>query len=135
MARSAKIVRELISQWNHHDAKQAASLLAEDVYYWDVTQEGPFSKRSEVQEFFQMFFSGFPNLSFEIISIFESGEHVACEWRMRGTQEKELPGINAIGKSIDIAGVSICTVKEGKVTRQVDYWDGGTMSKQLGLAG
>ncbi len=131
---AADVVCELVNQWNRHEAARAASLLAEDVEYWDVTQPKAFQGRIEVREFFESFFGAFPDLNFVILSLFAAGERVACEWQMRGTQEKELQGINALGKSIDITGASICTVRDGKIVRQVDYWDSGTMMRQLGLS-
>ncbi len=127
------VVRMLVEQWNKHDAAQAARLLSENVEYWDVTQTTVFRRRSDVESFFSSFFEAFPHLRFEITNIFAAGPQVACEWRMQGTQEKELDGMSAIGKSIDIAGVSLCRVDEGKIIRQVDYWDSGTMNRQLGL--
>lgn len=133
-SKNTGIVQELVNQWNRHDPVKAAALLADNVEYWDVTQADPFKKREEVENFFQQFFDAFPNLNFDVISLFGQGDYVACEWRMRGTQEKELQGISAIGKSIDINGVSICTVKDKTIVRQVDYWDGGTMMRQLGLS-
>ena len=133
-SQAADVVRELIKQWNQHDSKAAVRVLAERLEYWDVTQPKPFQQRSEVETFFNSFFTAFPNLSFDILNIFASGDKVACEWRMRGTQEKEIDGISAIGKSIDLRGVSVCQIQEGKIVRQVDYWDSGTMMRQLGVS-
>jgi steroid delta-isomerase-like uncharacterized protein len=132
--RNSEAVRQLVECWNRHDSVAAVGLLAEEVEYWDVTQPAAFHGRAEVQAFFQSFFDAFPNLRFEIRSLFGAGDHVACEWRMQGTQEKELAGINAVGKSIDIEGASICTFVKDSIARQVDYWDGGTMMRQLGLS-
>ncbi len=132
--KNVNAVRELVEQWNRHDSAGAVSLLAENIEYWDVTQSTIFKGRTEVKNFFQSFFEAFPNLSFEILDIFGTGDKVACEWRMRGKQEKELQGINAVGKSIDIQGVSICTARNERIIRQVDYWDSGTMLRQLGLS-
>lgn len=134
MPKSEDAVRKLIELWNKHDAAGAANLLSDDVEYWDVTQAVVFKSKSEVKEFFRSFFEAFPNLKFELLNIFSQNDSVACEWKMQGTQAKEMPGMSAVGKSFEVAGVSICTIKQGKIRRQVDYWDSGTIMRHLGLA-
>lgn len=126
--------REMLGFWNRHDTEGAANLMTEDVDYWDVTMPNFVKGRGEVREIFQSFFDAFPELEFEIKNIFGCGDNVACEWRMQGTQRKELQGINGIGKSIDIVEVSFCTFRNRKVCRQVDSWDSGTLLRQLGVS-
>ena len=126
--------RRMLEMWNQHDAQRAMEFMSEDVDYWDVTTPGFVKGRAEVVKIFQSFFDAFPDLRFEIKNIFGCGDNVACEWRMRGTQQKELQGINGIGKSIDIVEISFCTFKQGKICRQVDSWDGATLLTQLGIS-
>ncbi len=126
--------REMLAFWNRHDTLGATKLMTEDVDYWDVTMPDFVKGREEVRKIFQSFFDAFPDLKFEIKNIFGCGENVACEWRMRGTQRKELQGINGIGKSIDIFEISFCTFMGGKICRQVDSWDSGTFLRQLGIS-
>jgi steroid delta-isomerase-like uncharacterized protein len=126
--------REMLAFWNRHDTLGAADLMTEDVDYWDVTMPKFVKGRDEVRKIFQSFFDAFPDLEFEIKNIFGCGENVACEWRMRGTQRKELQGIDGIGKSIDIVEISFCTFRDGKICRQIDSWDSGTFLRQLGIS-
>lgn len=132
--KSIDIYRELVRHWNNHDAGAASKMLNENVEYWDVTVEAPFRNREEVRRFFQSFFEAFPDLRFDIITLFADGDTVAAEWRMRGTQAKELEGIRAIGRSFDLHGATVCQVDEGLIVRQVDYWDSGTLLRQLGVS-
>lgn len=128
------VFREMLGFWNRHDTAGAMNFMTEDVDYWDTTMPEFVKGRAEVRKIFQSFFDAFPNLTFEIKNIFGCGDNVAAEWRMRGTQEKEMPGINGIGKSIDIVEVSFCTFKDGKICRQVDSWDSSTFMRQLGIS-
>jgi steroid delta-isomerase-like uncharacterized protein len=127
------VFREMLGFWNRHDIAGATNLMTEDVDYWDVTMPNFVKGREEVCKIFQSFFEAFPDLGFEIKTIFGCGDHVACEWRMRGTQRKELQGINGIGKSIEIVEVSFCTFRDGKICRQLDSWDSNTLLRQLGV--
>jgi steroid delta-isomerase-like uncharacterized protein len=129
---NGEIVRQMIAAWSNHDATKAVGLLAERVEYWDLTQPAPFKSRTEVKKFFQSYFDAFPNVSYEVLRIFTNGDEVACEWRMRLTQKSEMEGVNGVGKSVDLIGASLCTVVNSKITRQMDFWDSGTMLRQLG---
>ncbi len=130
----ADIVCQMIREWSNHDATKAVRLLSEDAEYWDVTQPDPFKNRAEIETFFRAYFDAFPNVQYEVLRVFSSGDQVACEWRMRGTQEKELDGINGIGKSVDLIGASLCKVINNKIVQQIDFWDSGTMLRQLGVS-
>lgn len=130
----ADVVRQMVQEWSNHNAAKAVSLLADNAEYWDVTQPAPFKNNKEIEKFFESYFDAFPNVQYEVLRMFTAGDQVACEWRMRGKQEKELEGINGIGKSVDLVGASICTVVNNKIVRQIDFWDSGTMMRQLGLS-
>jgi steroid delta-isomerase-like uncharacterized protein len=125
---------EMVGFWNRHDSQGASSFLADDVDYWDITMPRFVKGRTEVKKIFQSFFDAFPDLAFEVTNIFSTDNRLACEWKMRGTQAKPLDGIDAIGKSIEIVEASLCTFSNGKICRQVDYWDSATLMRQLGVS-
>jgi steroid delta-isomerase-like uncharacterized protein len=128
------VFRKMLECWNRHDLDGALSFMSPDIDYWDTTMTGFVKGHGEVRKIFRSFFEGFPDLEFEICNIFGCGENVACEWRMRGTQAKAMPGLDAIGKSIAIVEISFCTLRNGKICRQIDSWDSATMMRQLGLS-
>jgi steroid delta-isomerase-like uncharacterized protein len=125
---------QMVSFWNRHDSQGAASFLTEDVDYWDITMPHFVKGREEVKKIFDSFFDAFPDLAFEVTNIFSADSRLACEWKMRGTQAKAMQGINAIGESIEIVEASLCTFSKNKICRQVDYWDSGTLLRQLGVS-
>lgn len=120
----------MVGFWNRHDSHGAVLFLTEDVDYWDITMPTFVKGREAVRNIFQSFFDAFPDLSFEVTSIFSANHHLACEWKMRGTQAKPMPGLSAIGSSIEIVEASLCTFDNGKICRQVDYWDSATLLRQ-----
>jgi predicted ester cyclase len=42
-------------------------------------------------------------------------------------------GVYKTGKKFKVRGVSIITVKNGKISRSLDYYDAATIMKQVGL--
>lgn len=69
------------------------------------------------------FLDSFRNLRYEVEELVCEGERVAVTYRMRGEDD---------GKPIDIPGVMIITVVDGKITSRIDYWDGLSYLKQTG---
>ena len=74
-------------------------------------------------------------MKYKVLQIFAVGEQVACEWKMQGTQEKPLEGLNGVGRSVELVGASLAVVRNNEIVRQIDYWDSGTMMQQLGAIG
>ena len=122
------LFRRMFELWNQHNLEGALEFMTEDVDYWDTTMPEFVKGRAEVRKIFQSFFDAFPRMTFEIKNIVGCGDHVACEWRMRGTQEKEMQGISAIGKSIDIVEVSFCTFRDGPAFHRCKIGDSSISS-------
>jgi steroid delta-isomerase-like uncharacterized protein len=52
----------------------------------------------------------------------------------RGRQVKDFPGIPATDKPFEVRGSSIVEFRDGKISRNSDYWDLATYLRQVGLA-
>jgi predicted ester cyclase len=68
--------------------------------------------------------------------LIEEGDTVVAEWTTRGTHIGPLAmpdgtQIPATGKTVEIVGVSVVTVKDGKVVSQRDYFDNVAVMSQL----
>ena len=75
----------------------------------------------------------------------ESGEHVftvtnytgnadagAAEWTWRAKHAADLWALPLLAKSTEARGVSVLTFRQGAIASQHDYWDSGTVLRQLG---
>jgi predicted ester cyclase len=63
--------------------------------------------------------TAFPDLHFEILDQIAEGDQVVTRLRMQGTQENPLMTIAASGKKIDITGIRVDRVVDGKI---VESW-------------
>lgn len=88
---------------------------------------------AELRAFGEGFFSGFPDVTFELGSSFANGTAGAAEWIMRGRHTGDLPGMPATGKRIEVRGASVFEFVGDRIRRCSDYWDMATFLKQLGL--
>ena len=54
-------------------------------------------------------------------------------WRFQGTHDGDLFGIPATNNNVDIYGVTLVVMKNGKIFQEKDYFDNNVFMKQLGL--
>jgi len=93
--------------------------------------------KDEVKAYFKSMFASFPDLRFEVQSVFATSDWGACEWLMTGTQVADFHGIpSAVGKGFSVRGISIVQFHKGKIIRRnSDYWNMTTLMQQVGLVG
>ena len=123
------IAERWISAWNSHDPDKLAAIFTPDVMYEDVPFGAVNHGSAELRKFAASEFEGSPDLHVELGTSSIHGEHGIIEWTFSGTDK----GIFKTGKKFSVRGVSVVTVKNGKISRNVDYYDAATVMKQLGL--
>jgi steroid delta-isomerase-like uncharacterized protein len=123
------IAESWISAWNSHDPDKVAAIFTPDVTYEDVPFGAVNHGSAELRKFAASEFEGSPDLHVELASSSIEGEHGSIEWTFSGTDA----GMFKTGKKFSVRGVSIVTVKNGKISRNVDYYDVATLMKQLAL--
>ena len=75
----------------------------------------------------------FPDLHFTINDQFTSGEKVSTRWTANGTNTGPFGEMQATGKAVEIEGLIIDYVINGKVAKRWELWDQMAMMQQLGL--
>ena len=76
----------------------------------------------------------FPDLDVEIEEQIAEGDKVATLWKARGTHRGNFGDIPATGKSMEINGITMFRVANGKVLESWDFADLMSKMKQLGVA-
>jgi len=118
--------------WNSGNFEKAYSYLAED-YVFESVAAGVSSKgKAEFKALMDGLLQAFPDLKFEGKGGFVSGNKVALEYVMSGTQKKDFLGMPATGKSFAMRCCSIVEFEGGLFTRETAYSDYATMMRQLG---
>lgn len=120
---------------NAHDANGIAGLFADDGVLSDPT--GDFRGREAIVEYWQGFFTAFPDLAGRDEFKAESGDTAINEWALSATNTGPLEtpegAIPATGKRLTLWGCDAITVREGLIASQRVYYDVLTFMKQLGL--
>jgi len=79
-------------------------------------------------------FVAFPDLHFTINDQFSSGHKFSTRWTARGTNTGPFGEMAATGKKIEIEGLIIDYLVNGKVAKRWEIWDQMAMMQQLGIA-
>ena len=135
-----RLTKEYYSAWNSHDAEKIASFYTADCVHEDVAIGAVFRGKNELKTGISPLFAAFPDFKLELKSILSATNRLAHEWVMSGTQAGALSGPGALsglgipntGKSFSIRGASITELRDGKISRNTDYWNLTTMLQQLG---
>jgi steroid delta-isomerase-like uncharacterized protein len=128
-----RAIEQWAAGWSAHDMERLLPLFTDDVVYEDVTMGVVNRGIAELRAFGEGFFSGFPDVTFELQSAFANGTRGGAEWVMRGTHTGDMPGMPRTGKRVKVRGASIFEFRGDRIRRCSDYWDMATFLKQLGL--
>ncbi|MEL4456540.1 ester cyclase [Lutimonas vermicola] len=85
------------------------------------------------KDYYQNYLTGFSDVTFTIIDVFGQGDKIVKHWNFKGTHTGEFFGIPASGKKVDIDGVTLVKMKEGKIAQEQDFLDNLSFYQQLGL--
>jgi steroid delta-isomerase-like uncharacterized protein len=117
---------------NQRDPAAIVATFAEDGTYSDPTV--PALMGPALAAYTSDLFAAFPDLSFEIVSAAQTGEHtVAAQWMMRGTNTGSFAGSPPTGKTVALPGADFITVDGDKIRSVQGYFDQKTLFEQLGL--
>jgi hydroxyacylglutathione hydrolase len=87
-----------------------------------------------VAAFFEEIFDAFPDWRFDILDVIAEGERAAVRWRARGTfaGPGSFLGFEPTGARVDLEGLDMVWVRDGRLQRVEAYMNGAEMARQLG---
>lgn len=83
--------------------------------------------------YYQNFLTGFSDRSFIIKNIFGHGDQLVKHWNFTGKHTGDFFGIPPTGNTVDLQGVTIAKMKNGKILLEQDFMDNMVFLQQLGL--
>ena len=98
------------------------------------TPIGVFEGLKGARQFVTGLREAFPDLVVEIKEQVAEGDKVSTLWKARGTHEGNFGGIPATGKSMEINGITMFRIANGKVHESWGFADMMSMMNQLGVA-
>jgi len=86
-----------------------------------------------VKDFYANYLTGFSNIKFTIVDIFGQGNKIVKHWNFKGKQTGNFFGIPPTGKSVNVDGVTLVKMKNGKIAQEQDFMDNLLFMQQLGI--
>lgn len=128
--KNVAVVQRFFDGFNTQDRQVVASTLAQNFFFADL-DAGSFLDL----EF--AYFNSFPDLTYTVHALFGSGNLVTSRWSFIGTHKgKGGPGVfedaEPTGIKVDVPGIGIARVEDGKIVRWWGQWNAISLHRQLG---
>jgi steroid delta-isomerase-like uncharacterized protein len=128
------VVKDMLKAADAKDLEKIASYFTDDLVYEDVPEGGVIHGKKELINMIKMVLNDFPDRKIELVSAFSDGHKVASEAIWSGTfTHSSNPKRTATGKFVSLKYVSISELRDGKICKNSDYYDGLSMARQAGI--
>ena len=126
-------IQQLTDGWNRHDLELLLSLYAPEYEGVDVARPTPYRGQDGARESLVAYMQAFPDVHFTADDILIQENAVVLVWRAEGTHRGVLMNIPPTHRKVEVKGVSILTICEGKIVRGLYVWDVAGMLRGIGL--
>ena len=86
----------------------------------------------EFKNLVRIYRDAYPDVHLTVEDVFSVGDRVAVRWTARGTHLGEMMGIPPSNRKIEVMGISIFRIKDGKVAEDWEGFDTLGMMQQIG---
>ena len=116
----ALVRREQAELWSHTGDLDAA----EELFVADQAE----AAKQEAADFRR----GFPDVTSTIEDLIAEGDKVVARWRSRATHRGDYMGMPPSGKEVQIMGISVYRIEEGKIAQEWTVEDQFGLMQQIG---
>jgi len=124
-------VRNFYEVYNRHDLNLWNQTMAED-YVGNVNGQVVPNRDTGVG-FVQALIKAFPDIHYSIEDqlVGQEGDRVVTRWKATGTHTGDLFGMPPTNKHVNMIGITIFQIKNGKIAKLWDVWDQAGLMAQL----
>lgn len=119
--------------WANGDASKAEAMADTLDVYNPGLPGGEVHSREEWAQYRDQIEAGFPDVHFGIDALVAEDDIAMVEFRITGTHEREFQGLPPTGREMEILGVDVLDIEDGKVTEWRTYYDREDLKAQMGL--
>jgi steroid delta-isomerase-like uncharacterized protein len=100
----------------------------------DLVPLGPLRGTDEIVAFFRELFEAVPDSEMTVTRVVAGETQAAVEWRMTGHfTGGPFQGVDPTGRRLDIRGLDLLEIEDGKIVGNTAYYDGMSFARQIGL--
>jgi steroid delta-isomerase-like uncharacterized protein len=128
-----RISRRVIEEvFNAGKLQVVDELIAPEFISYDVAMPEPQRGPDALKQTAQGYRSAFPDLRVTVDQQIAEGDSVCTRWTARGTHRGELFGIAATNREATTTGITIDTLRGGRIVESRTNWDALGLMQQLG---
>jgi steroid delta-isomerase-like uncharacterized protein len=127
----AIILRGYEEGWNRGDMSVLDEILAPDFRGHDPSAGAGTTGRTDVAALLTQIRSAFPDVRREALDHVAAGDKIAVRWRVTGTHRGTFAGLPATGRPIDVSGITIYRLENGKIAEEWVQMDTVGLNRQL----
>ena len=127
------MMRKSFEEWNKGNTEYFMETTAPDYAYYTPSGNPNPKSREDTVESMNAFWKGFPDLNMSIEELIAEGDRLTTRFVVRGTHEGEFMGIPATGKKIEMSGIIISRIENGKCVEEWEEMDIMGLMMQLGM--
>jgi steroid delta-isomerase-like uncharacterized protein len=131
--RNLKAVADVLQYWNTGDIDGVLEFYDEEIAWKNIPLQATYHGHTEVRGFMNKLLTAMPDLNFSVSYKIAMGDNVSEQWMMRGTHLGEFLGIPATGRQIEIPGMSMIEMRNGRFLSDQFYFDTGNVLRQMRL--
>jgi len=119
--------------WSKGDSEALKEVLAPEYVWYAPSGTTKPNSLEETIEIGKKMHKDLPDVTFSIEEIFAAGDRVVVRYIMRYTQGGELQALPATGNKIEMSGIMIHRIENGKVVEDKEEFDRLGEMEQLGM--
>lgn len=127
------VARSVFEAMSRHNLDVLGELIPPDGVD-DFVPVGEFRGPEAIRGFWAEMFAAFPDFSVTIDRIVSGDSTAVVQWRASGTfTGGAFQGIHPTGRPVELRGVDVMDISEGKIRRNTIYFDGAALARQIGM--
>lgn len=127
------VARGVFEATTNHDLDALRELVQPDGVD-DFVPVGEFRGPDAILGFFKEMFGAFPDFSITADRIVTADSTAVVQWHVSGTfTGTAFQGMLATGRRVELRGVDVMEITDGRVHRNTIYFDGAEMARQIGM--
>jgi steroid delta-isomerase-like uncharacterized protein len=133
-----EVTERWMQAWTGKDADGLVACIADDLHYTDPAWPDVMRSADDVRAFTSAVWRAMPDVQFSEpigLTISPDGTSACAPWRMTATLTGKFdpPGYAPTGDRIEVDGVDVFTVRDGKITRLQTVYDTMEIGRTIGL--
>jgi PAS domain S-box-containing protein len=128
LAGNKEIVLHLVEAFNRHNLADIVEMYRNCLYHSTVT--GDLKGEAHRQSLSELF-AAFPDCHWTIEDQFADGDEVVTRWSFRGTHKEIFAGRVPTGRKVEITGIAIDRIVDGKIVEEWEEANSSCLSSRL----